>query len=205
MKKIIFTSLCITTLITSAVFALPSGLVKTQLDKWQYQEFKDTGLKIDLPIQPASIDGAYFIEELATPKSISGIGCKLIRIKLHPVYPKGLTDEPFYLININIGRLDEQNYKKFKSGNHHINGFDQFREKTDEFYNSLKSFRLEVPGFQDREKDIIQIFRKDYRAFNGDYILCGAYIYAGSDKYIPPKDADTKAVERILKSIKITQ
>lgn len=182
-------------------FAEPSGLVKTQLLKWKIQEFEESGIKVEVPEQTFGTKGGYYIKETASPKAVEGYGCKEITIKLHPVWMSGYMDEPFYLISVVIARLDEANYLKYKSNKHKIGGLDQFRSDHAVYHDKIKRYKTDVPGFQGRKKDILEIIRKDYRAPNGDYILCGGYIYAGSDKYIAPENEDIKAVERIFDSV----
>jgi len=192
-----------------AVFAIgatdhaPSGLIKTQFKKWEQKKFTDMGFSLDIPSQPAAgMAGGYFIEEFTNPKIASKLGYKMINLKLNPVWKGSYDIEPYYLIGISICRLNNENYLKYKAGNHRIISYDQFTENYGNFYNEFESYHKEkVPGYEGREKDYYLILRKDYQAPNGDYVLCGAKLYAGSEKFIEPSKEDIDAVKRILMSV----
>ena len=201
MKKVLY-------LFLLAVFAIgatdnaPSGLVKTQFKKWEQKRFPDIGFAIEVPSQPSDMKGAYFIDEKTNPKIAAKLGYKEIEIRLNPVWKGSYDIEPYYLIRICICRLNNENYLKYKSSKHFIASYDEFRENKETFYKEISSYHKEkIPGYEGREKDYYLIIRRDYQAPNGDFLLCGASLYAGSQKFIQPSKEDIDAVERILKSV----
>lgn len=195
-----FSFLLINILCLSSSCTFSTGLARTSFESWNQRQFSHTGLKCDLPKQNI-INSGYFVEEYANEKTLKSIGFKTILIKIHPIYHGVALAETGYLINISIQRLDSKKYQKFKGGTFQIGGNGIFREHTDIFHGELNKYVSHAIGIHGYDKDEMLIYRKDYKAPNGDYILCGASINLSSGVSSFPSAEDLNAVKRILESV----
>ncbi len=189
-------------MVMPSCFSVPTGLVKTDFKKWHVQKFKNLGLSIELPQQHYFSTKGYLIKEVSKPEYVKKKGFKYIRVEMDPIYFGSAWTEPLYLIGIYVTRLTEISYQNFIHGKGKLGMFGVFQDNQKTFHDKLTMYRFESQNFYQEKKKQYQILRKDYRTSDGNYILCGAKIYAGSEKFIQPDEEDIKAVSRILNSVK---
>jgi hypothetical protein len=182
------------------------GFVETPFDQWETKRFEKVGLLADLPKNHLRAqNGAYLIKEEAEIRQLSLVGYTDIDVRMHPVW-LGFMLEPFYRIEIFIARMSKTKHDEFKNdGGLDISGCDYFRDSNERFIGKLETYQMTTSGYGPDLKDQQWlVLRKDYHdETTGDYIVTGAMIFAGWDKFISPKQADVDAVSRILESVKV--
>ena len=165
--------------------------VRTSFDRWERFEVKEMNLSVELPrgAKKPSI-GGYFDD----PTN------KVFIIKMHWIYPSGFLADPMSTINLSVNRLSASAFKTHTEGRYPlVIGREYAREDFPSFTTDLMSKTLPyIYGTS------TLLYRKDYKAPNGDVVLAGAEMMPCLlQSSYPYLEQDKAAVERILNSIQV--
>jgi hypothetical protein len=198
---LIFKMYFIVALCGCAVSCGKKGLERTSFVEWKTLTFPEMGISLEVP------KTGYYLVNDSSADVWKRMNYGMVSFRFHPIATGVFLAEPNYQMRLSIVRVLKQDMPSY------LKGESLLFLSYDEFYNAsctnvlntnLTVRTATVSGRGRRQAqgkgDFATIVRKDIGAPNGDYVLCGAWIFSGEDSYVEPV-ADIDHMKRMIGSI----
>jgi len=164
----------------------------------RYKELSGIGIKIQIP------EDNFCLVDYSDDSHKQRLGYRQIRFMFHPLSSGEVLVEPRYLMTLVIIRIDKGQTAAYLEGKDPLKGELEFLPKVQQFTTNMITSVIKVVGGGRRQaegkEDYATIMRKDIVAANGDFLICGSWIFSGEDVYMMPYD-DIEAVGHMMGSI----